>query len=223
LSDFKSECRGQPLEIVIGAGDSLIQWLILPKLAAIEVRLPLARHTFLNLTNAEINHRLHEGLIDFGIMRKGEVTKPLGSAPLGPMAFSLFVPRDMQVAFKVNSFSEIIGKLPLAILEGEGRFRQELSAIARKRKLRLNIKVECSSFPLVARALGSGTLAGILPCMAADELRKLGLVEISTKALLVFEREVCLAWNPRRIQVRAALGLARGIWADTLRCSLRAR
>src|SRR5213080_2960431 len=28
LIDFKAECRGQPLEIVIGAGDSIIQWLL---------------------------------------------------------------------------------------------------------------------------------------------------------------------------------------------------
>src|SRR6266446_4547184 len=32
LSDFKAECRGQPLEIVIGAGESIIQWLLLPRL-----------------------------------------------------------------------------------------------------------------------------------------------------------------------------------------------
>ena len=223
LIDFKSECRGQPLEIVIGAGDSLIQWLILPKLALIEKRLPMARHKFLNLTNAEISHRLNEGLIDFGIVRKSEVTKPLGGAPLGQMAFSLFVPRNKLAMLKDKSFSEILSKLPLAILEGEGRFRQELGAIARKNKLRLNIKAECSSFPLVARALGSGTLAGILPTMAAGELVELGMVEISNKALSVFDRDICLAWNPRRIRVRTALGLARGVLVDSLRCSPQPR
>src|SRR5688572_15928996 len=35
LNDFKIECQGQPLEIVIGAGESIIQWLFLPRLKAI--------------------------------------------------------------------------------------------------------------------------------------------------------------------------------------------
>src|SRR4051812_20858117 len=56
LNDFKTDCRGQPLEIVVGAGDSLIQWLLLPGLAAIEKKFPNAQHKFLNLTNAEIIH-----------------------------------------------------------------------------------------------------------------------------------------------------------------------
>lgn len=216
LSDFKTECRAQPLEIVIGAGDSLIQWLLLPRLSAIEKKLPNAQHKFLNLTNAEIVHRLHEGLIDFGVVRKGEAIKPLGSAPLGRVAFSLFVPEQMHARTKGMQFGEFIGALPLAVLEGEGNFRQELAAIARKSKLRLNVKVECSSFPLVARALASGTLAGILPSMAAEEMQQLGMKEIPTKALQAFEREICLVWNPRQLRVRVALEKARGVLLHSL-------
>ena len=217
LNDFKTECRGQPLEIVIGAGDSLIQWMLLPRLAAIEKRLPNAQHKFLNLTNAEIVHRLNDGLIDFGLVRKGEAIKPLASAPLGRVAFSLFVPKEMQARAKGNQFGEFIGALPLAVLEGEGNFRRELAAIARKNKLRLNVKVECSSFPLVARALAGGTLAGILPGMAAAEMRELGMIEIPSKALQAFDREICLAWNPRQLRVRTALEKARSVLVEILR------
>lgn len=217
LNDFKTECRGQPLNIVIGAGDSLIQWLLLPKLAAIEKKQPNAQHTFLNLTNAEIIRRLNDGLLDFGVVRKGEATKPLSSAPLGRVAFSLFVPKAMQSRSKANLFGELIGTLPLAVLEGEGNFRQELGAIARKSNLRLNVKVECSSFPLVAKALAGGALAGILPSMAAAELRQVGMIEIPSKALQAFDREICLAWNPRQLRVRSALEKARSIILETVR------
>jgi DNA-binding transcriptional LysR family regulator len=213
LSDFKSECRGQPLEIVIGAGESIIQWLLLPRLAAIEKQLKNARHKFLNLTNAEIVRRLNDGLLDFGIVRKGEVTKPLRSTPLGRMSFSLFIPGDMQASTKGKQFPALLESLPLAVLEGDGSFRQELTAI----KLRVQIKVECSSFPLVARALASGTLAGILPSMAAEELRRLGMIEIPTKALHAFEREMCVAWNPRQLRIRTALEKTRGVLVEVLR------
>jgi DNA-binding transcriptional LysR family regulator len=217
LNDFKSGCRSQPLEIVIGAGDSLIQWLLLPRLPLIQKKLPDAQYKFLNLTNAEIVRRVIDGEIDLGLVRKGEATKPLASAPLGRIAFSLFMPKEMQASAKGRSLGEFIGRVPLAVLEGDGNFRQELAAIARKHKLRLNVKVECSSFPLVARALASGTMAGILPSMAATELRELGMVEITANALHAFEREICLVWNPRQLLVRASLSKAREALGETLR------
>lgn len=217
LSDFKSECLGQPLEIVFGAGESIIQWLLLPRLASIEKKLPNARHKFLNLPNAEIIHRLNDGLIDFGIVRKGEITKPLRSAPLGRMGFSLFASKDMEAKIKGIPFGKFIRSLPLAILEGEGTFRRELDAVSRMSKSRLNIKVECSSFTLVARALMAGTLAGILPSLATDELNKLGLVEIQAKALQSFEREICLVWNPRQLLIRVALEKARNVFVEAFR------
>ena len=215
LSDFKIECLGQPLEIVFGAGESIIQWLLLPRLAAIEKKLPNAQHKFLNLPNAEIIQRLNDGLIDFGIVRKSEVTKPLSSVPLGRMGFSLFASKGMAAKVKGVPFNQFIGLLPLAILEGEGSFRQDLNAISRISKLRLNIKVECSSFTLVARALIAGTLAGILPSMAATELHTMGLVEIPAKALQSFEREICLVWNPRQLRIRIALEKARTLFAES--------
>ena len=33
LLDFKSECKGLPVEIVIGAGESIIDWVLIPRLA----------------------------------------------------------------------------------------------------------------------------------------------------------------------------------------------
>ena len=200
------------MEIVVGAGDSIIQWLLLPKLASIEKRLPNARHKFLNLTSAETIQRLNDGLIDFGIVRKGEAAKPLASAPLGRMTFSLFIPSDMQAKVKGKPFNEFIGTLPLAVLEGEGSFRQELSEIVRKSKLHLNIKLECTSFPLVARAIADGAVAGILPSWAAKDLRQQGVIEIPTKALEAFGREIYLVWSPRQLRVRVALEKAREVF-----------
>jgi DNA-binding transcriptional LysR family regulator len=215
LSDFKKECLGQPLEIVIGAGESIIQWLLLPRLAVVEEKLPSARYKFLNLPSAEIIQRLNDGLIDFGIIRKKEVTKPLRSTSLGRMGFSFFVSKGMEMKTKGIPFNKFIETLPMATLEGKGSFRQELSAITRMSKLRLNVMVECSSFTLVARAVTAGTVAGILPSMAAEELTKLGLVEIQAKVLQSFEREICLAWSPRQLRIRMALEKARNVFADS--------
>src|SRR5439155_20159002 len=49
LSEFKSECKGRPVEVVIGTGDSVIQWLLMPRLAEIRQRILHVRLKFLNL------------------------------------------------------------------------------------------------------------------------------------------------------------------------------
>lgn len=216
LNDFRFECRGQPMEIVFGAGESLIQWLLLPDLHLIEKRLPSARHKFLNLTNAEIIQRLIDGLIDFGIVRKAEVPRQLGRQVLGSMTFSLFLPEHMHKRTQGKLFENYIAVLPLAILEGEGSFRQDLAGIARKRKLRLDVKMECSSFPLVARAVANGNVAGILPNIARKELCQPSVIEISSNALKTFSRELCLVWSPRRLRVRPGLEKARQVYAELL-------
>ncbi|HSU57133.1 MAG TPA: hypothetical protein VLT36_24035, partial [Candidatus Dormibacteraeota bacterium] len=102
-------------------------------------------------------------------------------------------------------------------LEGEGNFRQELAAMARKQRFRLNIQLECSSFPLVATALDSGTLAAVLPSIAGVELGRNGIPKVNAPPLKNFGREICLAWNPRLLRIRTALVKAERTFAQVFR------
>src|SRR2546426_585059 len=95
LSDFKKASAGQPVELVLASGDSLIQWLLLPRLAAIREKLPKVCFRVLNLPTTEIATRLRDGTVDLGLVREGSVARPLQMRPLGTMAFSLFVPAQM--------------------------------------------------------------------------------------------------------------------------------
>jgi hypothetical protein len=63
----------------------------------------------------------------------------------------------------------------------------------------------------------AGTLAEILPSIAAEELKKLGLVEIQAKVLQLFERKICLAWSPRQLRILVALEKARSVFTDSFR------
>jgi DNA-binding transcriptional LysR family regulator len=98
-----------------------------------------------------------------------------------------------------------LGEVPLATLEGEGSFRRELAAIARKNRLQLKIEIECASFPMVARAVGTGSVAAILPSVAAVDLARLGAQEVKLGILGGLQRELSLAWSPRVLRIRAAL------------------
>jgi DNA-binding transcriptional LysR family regulator len=130
------------------------------------------------------------------------------------MGYSLFVPEGLRGA---TASAKALEALPLATLEGEGSFRKELSAIARKNRLELKIEVECASFPLVARAVGTGSVGAVLPSVAAADLGRLGVKELKIGILDSLRREVCLAWSPRVLRIRAALDKANKVFAQTFR------
>lgn len=209
LTDFKMECSQRPVELSIGAGDSLIQWLLLPRLQSIGRSLPNVNLKFLNLPTAEIVQRLDAGRIDLGLVRKSAVGRSLKSASLGTLDYSLFIPEKLSRAKTAGcDQTRVLDGLPLATLEGEGSFRQELTSAARKLKIRLNIQLECSSFPLVARVLHTGKAAAILPGIAEVEFGNATVKAISLDFLSCFDREICLAWNPRIARIREVVDKA---------------
>jgi DNA-binding transcriptional LysR family regulator len=205
LADFKNECQRQPVEVVIGAGDSVIQWLLLPRLAEIRRRFPGVRFKFLNLATDEAEKRLTDGMIDLAVIREDAVARPMESAALGVMGYSLFIPKTLKCAPEKEGEGELLDHLPLATLEGEGSFRGALAELARKQKVHLNIQVECSSFPQAARAVSRGEVAAILPAIAAAELQGGEVVEVKLGFLRHFDRKMCLAANPRLVRIRPPL------------------
>ena len=214
LLDFKSACKKLAVEVVIGAGESVIEWVLMPRLGEVRKKLPNMRLKFLNLATGEVVRRLADGVIDFGVVRRDAVVRPLQCASLGVMGYSLLVPEGLA---GVGTGAKALESVPLATLEGEGSFRRELAAIARRNRLSLNIEIECASFPLVARAVATGSVAAILPSVAAVELGRLGAREMKIPVLDGLRREICLAWSPRVLRIRAALDKANKVFAQVFR------
>jgi len=203
LTDFKNECRNQSVEVAIGAGESIIQWLLMPRIEELRQQLPNVRLKFLNLPTAEAGKRLADGVIDFALLRRDAVTRPLQARSLGVMGYSLFVP--VGLAEGRNDSAKILDALPLATLEGDGAFRSDLARAAKKAAVKLNIQIECSSFPLAAKAVTGGKVAAILPTIAAADLSPSVATQLPVPFLRTFGREVCLAVNPRLLRIRPAL------------------
>jgi DNA-binding transcriptional LysR family regulator len=205
LLDFKRQCKNQPVEVVIGAGESVIQWLLMPRLDRIRERVPNVRLKFLNLPTGEAVKRLLEGLIDFALVRKDAVSRPLQAKALGVMGYSLFLPAGLRAAHGRKDGLKILDGLPLATLEGEGSFRSALSSVASKQRVQVNIQVECSSFPLAARAVAGARVAAILPSIAAAGLEVAGVDQVAVPFLKTLDREMSLATSPRLIRIRPVL------------------
>jgi DNA-binding transcriptional LysR family regulator len=168
-------------------------------------RMPNARLKFLNLPTAEAVKRLAEGAIDFALVRKDALSRPLQAKSLGVMGYSLFVPSGLLGASGQQNPVKVLGGLPLATLEGEGSFRGALARVAARARTKLNIQIECSSFPLAARAVAKGGVAAILPSIAETDFEEGAVVRLKMPLLRAFDREMCLAMNPRLLRIRPAL------------------
>lgn len=217
LQDFKQDCAKQRAQLTLAAGDSVIQWLLLPRLAGILAELPGVSLLILNLSSAEIASGLADGTLDIGIVRSKAVPRWIKIAPLGSLRFSLFVPLRLLGGKRPAELTAgVVRRLPLGALEGEGAFRTELARLAKRGKVNLDVQIELSSFPLVAKAVQTESCAAVLPELARGEFDSDAVVELRPDWLRPMGREVALAWSPRLARIREVVAKAVAVLSASL-------
>lgn len=208
LSDFKNACSNRSMHIHLGAGDSIIQWHILPKLADIRSALPNTVLKLINLPTEQIVERVASGDLDLGVVRQTAVKGELKSHILGKLEFALFAP----IRYTNNNWESTLRNCPMALLEGSGEFRKEIEKAALKEQFQPQIAVECASFPAVATAMKCAGIAGILPIAAADELGTRSFVRQEASWLHKLGRQMSLIASRRTLNMRPDLEIiARGL------------
>lgn len=202
LQDFRAECRAEHVEYTIAAGDSLLQWLVIPGLAKLATR--KQRHTFctVNLRTTDIVKQLVEGRIDFGITRRDAVADDLKVAPLGELTFLAVVPRALVAVVAQLTLKEIFSKVPIAAQTSDGQFAQRLRDVASACGVEFKAALACQSFPHVLSAVRSGGFAGILPRLSLAELPTELVTFLDDPLLRQLRRPIALAWNARVTAIR---------------------
>ena len=83
----------------------------MPRLGEVRTELPNVRLKFLNLATNDVVRRLADGTIDFGVVQKDAVARPLQCQSLGVMEYSLFLPEWLRGA---GTGLKALETLPLA-------------------------------------------------------------------------------------------------------------
>jgi len=219
LEELRRACAQVPVEVSIGAGESLIQWLLLPRLP--ELRRALRNTTFVlqNLQTEEILAHLADGRTDFGLLRQDAVGKSLKSVRLFKLEFGLFVNRKARPARLPPQPERVLGELPLAILEGESRVNRCLKEQARALAVTLNVQLACSSYTQAAEAVRRLGVAAILPVIARSVFDATEVDQIALPFLKGLARPMALAWSGRVAAIRPAVAKASCVLAEVLRRS----
>jgi DNA-binding transcriptional LysR family regulator len=202
LEDFRAQARDESVAFTIGAGDSLIQWLVIPQLGELIRIFPHTRFITVNLRTNDIVQQIADGRVDFGIIRRNAAAPGLKSVSLGTVRYLALAPEAFVRKGKQLGLRELLAEFPLATQTTDGQFSSGLREIAKRLGLALTPALSCQSFPQTMAAVGSGRFAAIVPELALLELGTTGVQRINDPLLKTLDREALLAWNPRLVRVR---------------------
>lgn len=202
LDDFRTECREQSVAFTLGAGDSLIQWLVIPRLGRIADEFPGAHFATANLRTNEIVQQLTDSRLDFGIVRKNAMAPGLKAVSLGVVRYVALVPPALLRSRKKPRLRDVVTSLPLATQTTDGQFTSGFREIAKAFGVVLAPALACQSFPQTLAAVKSGRFWAIVPEIALPDLPAGAVHRLDDPALATLDREAMLAWNPRLVRVR---------------------
>jgi DNA-binding transcriptional LysR family regulator len=210
LEDFRRTARALPKRLSIAAGNSVLEWLVLPRIGALRERLPDSVFEFRSQRTATIVSDLMDMTCDVGIIRETAVKPPLKSrrlVNLGYEGYSLFLPARFADGVTQENLKQRIAAIPIVTSMG-GQFRENLETEAAKAGWPLRISVSCSSFTQAARTARSGGCGAILPGIARADFDGAQVREFALPFLKRYTRQLCIAWNPRLLDVRSSLPAA---------------
>ena len=211
LDDLRGTVKAAPAAYSIAASNSVLHWMLLPKLKAISTALPAVKWTFHHEGSRAIGDKITMGEIDFGLFIGTPSHTTLKRRFLGNVEYSVFVPANLSTA---TDTATVLRDCPLALPIG-GALRVSLDAWAKQRKTDLNVRLEVDSYLQAADAVVRGTHAAVLPSLAATSMPK-GVRATPLPAPMAQRRKLWLLWTDRLLRTRGAAIEVRDVLLRTL-------
>jgi len=206
LGDFERRCGGQLTEVHVGAGESVLVWLLTARLKPLLDADPKLALTLHNLQSEEIVTRLRDGRLDFGVLRRSAVAAGFVSLPAGVVEYALFVPRAAFPQGRPATPAQLLARVPVALLEGSSTVSDALADWAADNRVRLNVRLRCTSLVQAAAAVKGLGMAAVLPVWAKGEFSDEAVTRLSVPALRELATPLRLVWSRRQAGIRPFLG-----------------
>lgn len=213
--EFQSKSAGAVQQVVIGAGDSLLQWLIIPALGAMR---RLGRKQAVKIENLRTNdlvRKLQEQRIDLGLMRANAVAKGLNSAEVCVVKYVVVVPRRLAPR-RLTLETALLG-CPHATVSGDGELVHKLQSLATARGGSFRPELVCDSAGQCMAAVRTGSYAAVIPTQVWENDADLECEVVDDGGLSDLDRPVVLAWSPRNLE---SIGAGLTAFRDELKAAL---
>ncbi len=198
LVEFQSRAANSVQQLSIGAGDSLLQWLLIPAIG--NLRRPGRTQPLRidNLPTIDLVRRLQEQRLDFGILRKNAVPDGLSSADICVVRHVIVVPR--RIAPRRLNLEAALLKCPHATIGGDGELVQKLRALAKECGGIFQPEIVCNSIGQCVAAVKTGVFAAVLPTEVWDNTSGLDCEVVDEPGLSDLDRPIALTWSPRNLE-----------------------
>ncbi len=191
LCEFRRQAKGVPRSLAIGAGASLLDWLVLPRLN----RDGMTRYRLYNQRSSTICEWLNDGRLDFGIISKEYVQAGFATQPLGILDYALFVPKQLVPKGSKGDIGWVLTNVPLAVLEETSTLGRHMMNALSKIGTNIRVAVTCQSTPSVAVPVRLRQCAAVLPKSVMPHEFANGLKKFDHPAFRELSREVVIAWT----------------------------
>ena len=194
LSNFRRGCLTEEQTFRIGASATFNHHFLVPAISGPLLRNHGGRYVSEIATKDEVERRLHELILDFGVVGQAELSRPLQTKTVGEWNVELWVPKAMGLSQAKAAQAFERGELPLAMA-------RELDDLdVRLNKGRDAILV-CNSFLDSFVALEGKKVAALLPGFLAPKKNARSFVRVQMPKIDSQVFRFHLAWNPRLLRL----------------------
>ena len=199
LSNFQRGCLTDEQTFRIGACATFNRQFLLPAISGLSLRKGGARYISEIARQDEVERRLHDLTLDFGVISQAELSRPLQTKVLGNWKLELWMPSGLELRQSKASQAFEEGELPLAL----AREMDDLGVTLSKRKEAVLV---CDSFLDCRVALEQKEVAALLPGFLAPAKNVRSFVRVRMPKIDAQTFQFHLAWNPRllRLNLHAA-------------------
>jgi DNA-binding transcriptional LysR family regulator len=215
LDDFRESMSGRPVAVRMGAAASVLEWMVLPRMAACREALGGVVLELEQCRSAEVARGVADGRLDFGILREDAAPEGMKRWKLGRIGYSLFAPK---AAWKGDGgIDGVFARHPFGELLPGGQFHDRYRELLKARKWSPQVMARVGSFLQLARLVRVEGVAAVLPGTATVEFDP---AKVQSMALpWNHERPMVLLANPRSIdragmRPGVAVALAKGLAWD---------
>ena len=194
LSNFQRGCLAEEQTFRIGASATFIRQFVLRIVAEKSSHSDDAAYATEVVSDEEIERRLHDLTLDFGVVGNAVLSRPLQTKSVGNWKLELWVPKRLRLSQAKAAEAFENHELPLALA------RQELDGLDAISKT-YQAHLTCASFLDVLTVMEGEEMAALLPDFLAPTKNSKGFVRIPILKLELLVFQFYLAWNPRLLRL----------------------
>ena len=208
LNEFQKVQIGQRRTFSIGAGASILEWLIIPCVGGIRSVLGDAALRLSSQRSSELVASIRDGQLDFAIVREDAISEELllkSSLSLRMrLAFTLCASRKLLGSKPKSSLADpsVWRSLPFAANGGGGQLDATFRAAMTNALGEFHPVVECDSMLQVRELIVQGDCAGLLPSFGTHGLSEQDVVTCEFAPMKDYGRSLVLHWNNRQMRRR---------------------